>query len=135
MSRLNAHAEMVVLIVEDEPLQRLYVADLLGDAGYDVVEAGNAPAALELLEGREDVHLLFTDIQMPGAYDGLELVRRVHARWPHIHLMVTSGGRTPDGPDIPSKGRFVPKPFSPGEFFRHFHELIPPAASSASPAR
>ena len=135
MSTSSAQIETVVLIVEDEPLQRLYVADLLCDAGYEVVEAGNAPAALELLEGREDVHLLFTDIQMPGAYDGLELIRRVHARWPHIHLMVTSGGRTPEGAEYPQKSRFIPKPFSPGEFFRHFYELTPPRASSASLAR
>ena len=132
MSKLSTPIETVVLIVEDEPLQRLYVADLLCDAGYEVVEAVNAPAALELLEGREDVHLLFTDIQMPGAYDGLELLRRVHARWPHIHLMVTSGGRSPTGRRIFQKSRFVPKPFSPGEFFRHFYELTPPKANSAS---
>jgi CheY-like chemotaxis protein len=131
MSQTPCHTETVVLIVEDEPLQRLFVSDFLCDAGIDVVEAGDAPAALELLEAREDVHLLFTDIQMPGAYDGLELARRVRARWPHIHLMLTSGGRTPQGTEFPGKSRFIPKPFSPGEFFRHFHELIPPRTSSA----
>lgn len=124
--------EPVVLVVEDEPLQRLYVVDLLCDAGYGVVEAGNAPAALAVLEAREDVHLLVTDIQMPGAYDGLELAHRVYARWPHIHLLLTSGGRTPERAHCPHKSRFLPKPFSPGEFFRHFHELIQPPANSAS---
>jgi two-component system, response regulator PdtaR len=59
-------AKPVILVVEDDELLRLYAADLLEEHGFGVVEAENADAALKLLETRDDVRLLFTDIQMPG---------------------------------------------------------------------
>src|SRR5277367_5526302 len=72
----------LVLVVEDEELLRLHAANLLEDHGYRVIEAANAAAALKVLETRNDVRLLFTDIQMPGRIDGMDLARQVHARWP-----------------------------------------------------
>jgi two-component system, response regulator PdtaR len=84
-------AKPTILVVEDDELLRLYAAGLLEEHGYGVVEAENADAALKLLETRDDVRLLFTDIQMPGSCDGMELARQVHARWPNILLVITSG--------------------------------------------
>jgi CheY-like chemotaxis protein len=57
-------AKPTILIVEDEPLLRMYADDLLEENGFGVVEAANADAALKLLETRDDVRLLFTDIRM-----------------------------------------------------------------------
>jgi CheY-like chemotaxis protein len=69
----------VVLIVEDEFLQRMNAAEMIGDAGFNVVEAGNADEAIAILEGRPDVRVVFTDIQMPGSMDGLKLAQFVTA--------------------------------------------------------
>jgi CheY-like chemotaxis protein len=66
-------AKPVILVVEDDALLRMCAADMLEENGFGVVEAENADAALKLLETRDDVRLLFTDIQMPGSCDGMDL--------------------------------------------------------------
>jgi two-component system, response regulator PdtaR len=86
-----ATAPPVVLLVEDEPLIRMVFADSLADKGVEVVEASNAAAALEIMAERSDVDLIFTDINMPGETDGLDLARAVHRDWPDVRLMLTSG--------------------------------------------
>jgi two-component system, response regulator PdtaR len=101
-----------VLIVEDETLIRLWAADLLQENGFSVLEAKDADAALEVLESRPDVKLLFTDFQMPGSLNGMELAREVHSRWPQILLVITSGRERPTGAEIPDHSRFVAKPYS-----------------------
>ena len=93
MHALNSKA--AILVVEDETLIRLWAADLLEENGFSVLEAEDADAALKVLESRPDVKLLFTDVQMPGSLNGMELAREVHARWPHILLVITSGRERP----------------------------------------
>jgi two-component system, response regulator PdtaR len=68
-----------IVVAEDDELVRLVATGLLEDHGYAVVEAANAETALSLIEKRPDVRLLFTDIQMPGKWDGVDLARQVHA--------------------------------------------------------
>ena len=81
----------VVLIVEDEFLLRMDAVDMIAGAGFDVVEAANADQAIEILESRRDVTVVFTDIQMPGSMDGLKLARAIRGRWPPIKIVATSG--------------------------------------------
>ncbi len=119
-----AHSTPVVLVVDDEALLRWHASDLLASAGYRVVEADDAATALRILEEREDVRLLFTDIQMPGAFNGLELAHKVHERWPNVLLLVTSGGVTVGNADIPDDGRFVAKPYCEGDLLSHVSDLI-----------
>jgi CheY-like chemotaxis protein len=57
----SATERPVVLIVEDEFLLRMNAAEMVGDAGFDVVEAGNAEEAIAILEVRPDIHVVFTD--------------------------------------------------------------------------
>lgn len=95
-------AKPTILVVEDEALIRLHAAIMLEDDGFDVVEAENADAALKLLETRDDVRLLFTDIRMPGSCDGMDLARKVHARWPHILLVITSAHARPTQAEMPT---------------------------------
>jgi CheY-like chemotaxis protein len=105
-------AKPTILVVEDDALLRMHAAGLLEENGFGVVEAENADAALKLMETRDDVRLLFTDIQMPGSCDGMELARQVHARWPNVLLVITSGQIKPAQAEIPDDGRFVGKPSS-----------------------
>ena len=63
--RTSATKRPVVLIVEDEFLLRMNAAEMNGDAGFDVIEAGNADEAIAVLEASPDIHVVFTDIQMP----------------------------------------------------------------------
>jgi CheY-like chemotaxis protein len=101
----------VVLVVEDEYLVRLYAADVLADAGFDVVQANNADEAIAVLEQRRDIRLVFTDIDMPGEMDGLKLAAAVRDRWPPIELILTSGKYNPGDDCIPDRGHFLPKPY------------------------
>lgn len=100
----------VVLLVDDEPPIRMVASQGLEDAGFVVVEADCAESALKILTARADVGVLFTDVDMPGALDGLDLARLVHERWPAIQLVLTSGRglRVP----VPDYGLFVAKPYS-----------------------
>ncbi|MDF2640541.1 MAG: response regulator [Novosphingobium lindaniclasticum] len=100
-----------VLLVEDEDLIRLVGADALEEAGYEVIDAANAEAALEILNSASEFNVLFTDIKMPGSMDGIALARLVHERWPDIKILITSGDTWPPKDLIPEDGRFLPKPY------------------------
>ena len=103
----------VVLIVEDESLLRMDAVDMIVAAGFEAVEAANADQAIDILEARRDIAVVFTDIQMPGSMDGLKLARAVRGRWPPIKIVATSGLVNVRETDLPEGGRFLPKPYSP----------------------
>jgi CheY-like chemotaxis protein len=124
MDDRSTNTPPVILVVDDEALLRLRAADLLEDAGYHVVEAADAAAALEILEDRPDVRLLFTDIQMPGDLDGMQLAAKVHERWPEVLLIVTSGRLHLADQEIPDHGRFVGKPYQDHVLLRQVGSLI-----------
>ena len=113
----------VVLIVEDEFLLRMDAADIIAAAGFEVVEAENADQAIEILEARRDITVVFTDIQMPGSMDGLKLARAVRGRWPPIKIVATSGRPNVGEPDLPEGGRFLPKPYNPRQVTGVLREL------------
>src|SRR5277367_1946469 len=121
-------AKPLILVVEDEPLLRFNATDALEEAGFSVTEANNAETALEVLEARRDVRMLFTDVHMPGSFDGMELARQVHRRWPHILLMITSGRERPSA-EIPDNGRFIAKPYRHKELVGRVNELLRPMAA------
>ena len=111
----------IVLIVDDEPVIRLVAAQALADAGFETIEAATADDALAILRQRGDVGVLFTDINMPGSIDGMDLARLVHEQWPAIRIVVTSGRALP-GP-VPDDGRFVGKPYSMGRMTQIISEV------------
>jgi two-component system, response regulator PdtaR len=98
-----------VLVVEDETLIRELVSEELSEAGFEVLQVGNASQAIEILEARQDIHLIFTDIDMPGSMDGLKLAAAVRERWPPVHIIITTGKARPM--IIPANALFVPKPY------------------------
>src|ERR1700724_2409764 len=105
----------VILIVDDEPLVRLGVAQTIEDAGFEVIEAASADEAIRILEFRSDIRVVFTDIHMPGSMDGLKLAHAVRNRWPPIKIIVTSGRELIAEQDLPEGGRFFAKPYKPIE--------------------
>ncbi len=102
-----------VLVVEDEALLLFTIADDLRDAGFRVFEATNAPAAVKLLDTLGSIDALFTDIDMPGGMNGLELAQLVRSRFPEAGVVVTSGHVQLKDADLPAGGRFMPKPYTP----------------------
>lgn len=100
----------VVLVVEDELMLRMRAVDIVEDAGFVPIEAVNADEAIQILESRDDIAVLFTDIQMPGSMDGLRLAHLVHSRWPHIKIILVSGQIAVREVDKPEDSRFFPKP-------------------------
>ena len=102
----------VVLIVEDDALIRMLVADSAEDAGFEVLEAANADEAVRILESRSDIRIIFTDIDMPGFMDGVRLAAVVRSRWPPIEIILTSGYRKIGDGDLPDRSVFIPKPYA-----------------------
>ena len=113
----------VVLIVEDEFLIRMGAVDMIRSAGFDVVEAENADEAIFILEGRLDIAVVFTDVQMPGSMDGLKLAAAIRGRWPPIKIVATSGLLRFSQDDLPPGGRFLPKPYSQPQIVGTLREL------------
>jgi CheY-like chemotaxis protein len=113
----------VVLVVEDDYLLRLDAADMIKAADFEVIEAANADEAIAILESRNDIAVVFTDVQMPGSMDGLRLARAVRGRWPPIKIITTSGQRIIEELDLPEGGRFLPKPYNPTQVSGVLREL------------
>jgi CheY-like chemotaxis protein len=104
-----------VLLVEDEPLVRMLLADELRAAGLVVVEAASGPEALSFLAA-DQVDIVVTDIQMPGGLDGLALANQVRRRFPELPIVLASGNPPPL--DLSQVGPFLMKPYALHEAVR-----------------
>ena len=85
------------------------VQEELEEAGFTVLTANQADQAITILEARQDIRLVFTDIDMPGSMNGLKLAAAVRDRWPPVHIIITTGKTRP--PEIPANALFIPKPY------------------------
>lgn len=108
MRKLNM--KPLMLVVDDEPIMRMDLAGMAEEAGFETVEAGNAADALAILEMRDDIRAVFTDIRMPGHMDGLALAHLVRSRWPPTVIVICSGNTPPGVEELPSNVQFVSKP-------------------------
>lgn len=124
MAQYQIDARPVALVVEDEAFVRMYACEILEERGFNVLQAATAERALKVMEAEPQVRLLFTDIQMPGAFDGMDLARQVHARWPKVLLVITSGQKRPSRAEIPDDGRFVAKPYAAEELISQVNDLM-----------
>lgn len=102
----------VVLVVEDDAFIRMGAVDLVVSAGYEVLEAENADAAIRILEARNDIDLVFADVQMPGTMDGIKLTHYIRNRWPPVKIIVASGMAILDESSLPEGSWFFAKPYS-----------------------
>jgi two-component system, response regulator PdtaR len=100
-----------VLVVEDEALVRDCTVAQLEDAGFSVIEAGGAEEAMREFEDHAQVTTVFSDINMPGAFDGLSLINRIFRLRPDVRLILTSGRGLPFDADMPLGARFLLKPY------------------------
>lgn len=115
----------IVLVVEDDIMLRMRSVDIVEDAGYTPVEAVDADEAFAILHSRSaDIALLFTDIQMPGSMDGLQLAHAAHARWPQLKIIIVSGQLRPSRADIPRDSRFFGKPLVSGQIIAEMQDMI-----------
>ena len=91
-----------VLVVDDEPILRLFACEALEEAGYEVVGASSADEAIALLRRGTPFGAVLTDIEMPGDLDGLELAWNIQAHWPDIAVIITSGRKLPRADEFPT---------------------------------
>jgi len=121
-SKTDPPSGPIVLVVEDETLLRMLLADQLRDAGYVVVDAANAQQALCAVSRTSDLKAIVTDIQMPGSIGGMTLARMVRSMRPTVKIVLTSGyyavvdGVEHDG--------FFPKPYDTSQIIAHVGTLL-----------
>ena len=124
----------VVLVVDDDAAVLGITADILKDIGYSVLQAGNGPAALDLLDRHPMVDLLLTDVVMTPM-SGPELAGRVEELYPQLPIVFISGYAAAAGlAGAGSRRRLIRKPFSPGELRRQIEASLAEARSRVSAA-
>ncbi len=101
-----------VLVVEDEALVRDCTVAQLEDAGFSVIEAAGGEEAMREFEDHALVTTVFSDINMPGAFDGLSLINKIFRLRPDVQLILTSGRGLPLDAEMPLGARFLLKPYN-----------------------
>jgi signal transduction histidine kinase len=81
----------VILVVEDDADVRAYSVESLTELGYRVLEASDGPSALAILEASEGIHLIFTDVVLPGGMTGADIVRKAQVIRPGVKALFTTG--------------------------------------------
>lgn len=113
----------VILIVEDEAMIRMGAIAMIEDLGYAFFEASNADEAISILDQHPEITIVFTDIQMAGSMDGLELSAYVRNRWPPVNFIIVSGNHLAVASEMPERSKFIRKPYRDvdiGEAIRAF---------------
>ena len=105
------NGQAVILVVEDSALIRMGAVDIVDSAGYIALEAQDADEAIRILESRDDIDLVFTDVQMPGTMDGVKLSHYIRNRWPPVRIIVASGMAILEESSLPTGSRFFSKPY------------------------
>jgi len=105
---------ITVLMVEDNQLLRETMAMELEDAGFQVIEAAQGEAAVDLVAQGEAIDVLFTDIRLPGRFDGWEVAQRFRDAYPAKPIIYASA-YAPGNERRVSDSLFFPKPYRPSQ--------------------
>ena len=111
----------VALVVDDVPILRLEVVDMLEEAGFEV---GGVKAARAVLESRHDVTLLFTDVHLWRGQEGVALAHEVADRWPPVAIIVCSALPEVKVDRLPAKARFIGRPYHAGQALRMLEQML-----------
>lgn len=121
----------VILVVEDEMLVRMLAVDLLQDNGFHVIEARDGVEAVAILEVRDDVAAVVTDVSMPNM-NGIAFAKLVSERRPHVGIVIMSGAM-PQGVklELPNNARFVGKPYLAEALLQELNAVLPRVSGPA----
>jgi len=121
-----------VLVVEDDPLMRLFVVRALEGGGYDTLDAESAERGLELLHTHGSaIRLLLSDVKLPGA-SGAQLCQRAHELWPELPTLLMSGSVKPFLVSEQLIGRdadVLHKPFRIADLLTKVEQLLAPQSA------
>jgi CheY-like chemotaxis protein len=121
--------QLTLLVCEDEDLIRENLAESLREYGYRVLEAPDVTFAQTLFLAGEVIHLLITDILMPGALNGIALAKWVRERYPPVRIIIATGWYGPGMlEDARSFDGFLMKPYSFEDLLRLVQMGLSPAA-------
>jgi len=126
-ARLERSETATILVVEDEVLVRLVIAEYLRECGYKVHEAAHAEEAMAVLQAPEvSIDIVFSDVVMPGAMDGFGLSRWVRDNHPGIEVLLTSSiDRSADlAGMLCEAGPMLEKPYEPHGVVDRIKQLI-----------
>ena len=128
-------SQQTILVVEDDVLVRMPIAQYLRDCGYKVIEASNADEAIQVLLHQETpVDVVFSDIDMPGAVDGFELAKWIREHRPGLDVLLA--GTVPraveSAENLCEQGP-VPKPYEAQVVHDHIRRLLAGRNSTKKP--
>jgi DNA-binding NtrC family response regulator len=118
-----AARQTTVLVVEDEILIRLMIAEELRADGFAVIEAASADEAETVLHSTVSIDLMFTDVRMPGRLNGVALAERARGLRPDLKVVVTSG-QAPDWASSPAIDAFFRKPYDVAQVIERIRNLL-----------
>ncbi len=115
---------MYVLLVEDNDVIRIHLAELMAEAGFEVVGAPDAESALELAGAAQPPWMVVSDVDLGRGMDGFALADAARRRWPAVPVLLMSGVQTNfAGRHCGATERFLSKPFSSDAFLQSITDL------------
>lgn len=108
MSQTGQHS--TVILVEEETDERRMLADLIGQAGFRVIEAEDTDAALKAIEKNPSARAIVTDAHVPGRIDGYQLAELARREHPRLAVILTSGHSDGTSGPVPDGVSFIGKP-------------------------
>ncbi len=117
-------AQCDILVIEDDPLLRMLVVEVLRNSGFEVCEASNGDTALGMLRQTEP-RLLVADVDLGPGPDGLAVGAEAQRILPDL-MVVYSTGRpsSMEGYQLGARERSLPKPYEPSKLTALIHRLI-----------
>lgn len=123
-SSITVKGTETILVVDDNPMIRQFVIDVLQPLGYKIFEAGSPEEALIIREQLEKIDVLLTDLIMPNI-NGNELRKSFMKKWPDIKVIIMSGyGGENILHEEMEDAIFIPKPLTPRRLAAKLREVL-----------